>query len=624
FLVVLAIISLVIYSLASCETLLYFYKTSSKVVFKHSIIRYLRERDILLLLLVVLFIVLQVWLDLTMPDYTSELTKSVSSNALSMKDIWHNGGMMLLCAFGSMLSAFACTFFCSRIANAFAKTLREALFNKTTSFSSTEMKRFSIPSLITRTTNDVTQVQMFLTMGLQMLIKAPILAIWAIAKISVTSVEWTTATMISVAIIVLSVGIIVSVVLPKFKRIQKLTDNLNDVTRENISGVRVVRAFNAEKYQEEKFENANNALTKNHLFTSKTMGLLMPVMTICMNGLTLAIYWIGAILINDIPLDPTNIMYSIEQRATVLGNMTAFTQYALQVVMAFMMLIMIFIFLPRTIVSSKRINEVLNTENSIIEGTIENDSNLKGEIEFKDVSFIFDDGSSPVLSNISFTAHRGETIAIIGATGSGKTTLIELMPRFHDVTSGEIIIDGMNVKDYTQDELQSKIAIASQKACLFKGDIKDNIIYGCQENVEDDDPRIKKSLEIASANFVFELQDGIHSEVAQGGTNFSGGQKQRLSIARTIFKDAEIMIFDDSFSALDYKTDMLVRKQIKEQLSDKTIIIVAQRIGTIRQADKIIVLDDGKIVGLGKHEELLKNCAVYKDIALSQLAKEEL
>ncbi len=459
------------------------------------------------------------------------------------------------------------------------------------------------------------QIQNFIAMGLQIIIKAPTLAIWAITKISATSIEWTMATLITVFIMITLVAVIASVVLPKFKKIQKLIDNVNDVTRENVSGVRVVRAFNAEGYQEKKFEKANEELTKNQLFTTKATGLMMPVMSLCMNGLTLAIYWIGAILINNA---------QIVERATIIGNMTAFTQYSLQVVMAFIMLVAIFILLPRCIVSARRINEVLDSPISIKQGDKVNDSNTKGKVEFRNVTFKYNDGNNNVIEDVSFEVNKGETLAIIGATGSGKTTLINLIPRFADVSSGEVLVDGMNVKDYQEEDLQQRVAVVSQKACLFKGDIKSNITYGSGEEISDDDPRLKQAIDISQSLFVGELKDGVRSAVAQGGTNFSGGQKQRLSIARAVYKDAEIIIFDDSFSALDYKTDMVVRKKIKENLKDKTVIIVAQRIGTIKNADKILVLDNGRIVGSGRHEELLESCPVYKEIALSQLSKEEL
>lgn len=574
----------------------------------------LKKRDWLYIILAIALIVVQVWLDLTMPDYTAKLTTSVSSGGATMKDVWQNGGLMLSCALGSLFASFACGYFTARVASSFAKNVRSKIFNQVSSFSSVEMKNFSTPTLITRTTNDVNQLQMFIAMGLQMLIKAPILATWAICKISSSSFEWTMATIVCVAIIVITVGIIVALCLPKFKRIQNLTDNLNNATRKNVSGVRVVRAFNAESYQEAKFEQANNAITKNNLFTSRVTGLMMPVISTCMNGLSLAIYWIGACLINKSP---------IIDRALIIGNMTSFTQYALQVVMAFMMLIMIFIILPRAIISAKRVNEVLDTPLTLKNGNITS-STIQGEVEFKNVSFRYNDGSKDCLQNISFTAKKGETIAFIGATGSGKTTIIDLIPRYYDVNEGEILIDNINVKNYDQQTLNNKIALVSQKSILFKGDIKSNITYGSSEEIMDNDPRIQQALDIAEAGFVNNLEKGIHSEVAQGGTNFSGGQKQRLSIARAIFKDAEIIIFDDSFSALDYKTDMLVRQNIKTNLSDKTILIVAQRIGTIMRADKIIVLEDGKIVAQGKHEDLIKNCKLYQEIALSQLSKEEL
>ncbi len=579
------------------------------------LLKCLNKKDWLFAVVIAITVVLQVWLEMKMLDYTKPLTSLLATNSITMQDVFINGGYMLLCALGSMISAFICSYFCVHVANSFAYNIRIKLNDKISSFSSSEMKRFSTASLITRTTNDVTQVKMFISIGLQMLLKAPIMAIWSISKISSTSIQWTMATLIAVVVIVSLVCIIVGLVLPKFKKVQKLIDNLNSSMRENVSGVRVVRAFNAEDYQEQKFENANFALTKNQLFTSRTMGLLMPIMTVCMNGLTLAIYWIGAILINNAPL---------LERGELIGSMTEFTQIALRVVSAFIMLITVFIFLPRAIVSSKRINEVLDTKLGIEDGNLSPNKNDVGSVEFKDVTFKYFDGNSEVLKDITFKAEKGETVAIIGATGSGKTTLIDLISRFYDVTSGEVLVDGLNVKDYKLEELNNKIALISQKACLFKGTIKDNITYGSNEQISDDDNRVINALKMAEAGFVFDLKDGVLSQVAQGGTNFSGGQKQRLNIARAIYKDAEIIIFDDSFSALDYKTDMLVRKNIKQNLKDKTIIIIAQRIGTIRNADKILVLDEGKIVGLGKHEELIKTCPVYKEIALSQLNKEEL
>ena len=586
-----------------------------------SLFKNLKKKDWILIIISIVLIVAQVGLELRMPDYTNALTRIVQGESKNMKLIWKNGGLMVACAGGSLLSAIICAVLISRVASSFSKTLREKLFSKISSFSDAEMKKFSVPSLITRTTNDVMQMQNFMAMGVQLLFKAPITAIWAICKISVSNLRWTTAVVISVVIMLTCIGILVGVCMPRFKKIQRLTDDINNVMRENVTGVRVVRAFNAEQYQENKFEKVNSDITTNHLFTSRTMGLMMPIMTLVMNGLMLAIYWIGAILINNIIVGAEP-MVAIGERIALIGNMQAFTQYALHVVMSFMMLTIIFVVLPRTLVSGRRIAEVLNTNPSIIDGDNSIHTDKVGEIEFKNVSFSYNDGQNEsVLKDISFKINRGETLAIIGATGSAKSTLINLIPRFYDVTKGEVLVDGINVKDYSEKELRDKIALASQKAVLFKGSIKENIIYGAHDIDED---KIKKAVEISQSNFINELDNGLDSEVAQGGTNFSGGQKQRLSIARALYKDAEIMIFDDTFSALDYKTDMLVRKAIKDNLKDTTTIIVAQRIGTIKNADQILVLDEGKIVGRGTHEELLKTCKIYQEIALSQLSKEEL
>ena len=587
-----------------------------------SLFKYIKKRDWLIILLCVGLIVVQVWLELKMPDYTKALTTIVQTESANMSEVWKNGGLMLACAGGSLVSAIICSVLISKVASSFSKTLREKLFNKISSFSNTEITKFSTPSLITRTTNDVVQMQNFMAMGVQMIIKAPIMAVWAILKISSTNIKWTTAMIICIAIIIVTVAVLVSLCLPRFRKIQKLTDELNNVTRENVSGVRVVRAFNAEGYQEEKFQDVNNKITKTHLFTSRTMGLMMPVMTVVMNALMLVIYWIGAILINEIAFSG-NVMQLIMERAALVGDMAAFTQYAMQVIMAFMMLIMIFVIMPRTIVSGKRIKEVLKTKPVIVDGKGNVETNITGEIEFKNVCFSYHDEEEGehTIENVSFKVEKGQTLAIIGATGSAKSTLINLIPRFYDVTSGEILVDGVNVKNYTEKELRSKVSVASQKAALFKGTIKENITFGSEEVNEE---KIKKVLEISKADFVNELENGIESEVSQGGTNFSGGQKQRLSIARALYKNAEIIIFDDTFSALDYKTDMLVRKEIKENLKDKTIIIVAQRIGTIKNADKILVLDEGRLVCEGTHNQLLNSCEIYKEIALSQLSKEEL
>lgn len=585
-----------------------------------NLFKYIKKKDWFFIIIAIGFIVVQVWLELKMPDYTKELTKIVQSGTNTMTEVWKNGGMMLLCAAGSMVSAIICSYFISQVASSFSMTLREELFKRITSFSNVEMNQFSTPSLITRTTNDVVQMQNFMAMGVQLLFKAPIMAIWAICKISATDVRWTLATIICVFIIVICVGILIALCLPRFKKIQRLTDELNDRTRENISGVRVVRAFNAEAYQTQKFENVNDTITKTNLFTSKAMGLLSPIMNVCMNGLMIAIYFIGAILINAITSNDFNNV--VLERVNVIGNMTAFSQYAIQVVMAFMMLIMIFIILPRTIVSGNRIYEVLKTKPSITDGKQENSLEEEGgEVEFRNVSFSYNKDSLPTISNISFHVKKGETLAIIGATGSGKSTIIHLIPRFYDATSGEVLVNGINVLDYKVKDLRNLVAIASQKAALFKGTIKDNITYGSSTI---DQERMDMALDIAKADFVKDLEQGVDSMVAQGGSNFSGGQKQRISIARAVYKNAPIIIFDDTFSALDYKTDMLVRKKIKENLKDTTVIIIAQRIGTIMNADKIVVLDEGKIVGMGTHEQLLQSCSIYQEIALSQLSKEEL
>ncbi len=585
-----------------------------------SLFKNLKKQDWILLIISLGLIVVQVWLELKMPDYTANLTKIVQSENAAMSEVWKNGGLMLACAAGSLLSAIICAILISRVASSFSRTLRKKLFNKISDFSDTEMKKFSVPSLITRTTNDVMQIQNFMAMGVQLIFKAPIMAIWAICKISATNIMWTSAVLISVVIVVVCVGIIVGLCLPRFKKIQKLTDDINNVTRENVSGVRVVRAFNAEQYQEEKFEKVNDNITNNNLFTARATSFLMPVMMLVMNGLMLAIYWIGALLVNDIALTGEA---AVLERVEVIGNMAAFTQYAMQVIMAFMMLILIFIILPRTLVSGRRIAEVLRTNPSIKNGGMKYSTANSGEIEFRNVSFRYSDSgeNEMALSNISFKVGKGETLAIIGATGSSKTTLINLIPRFNDVTEGEVFVDGVNVKDYDEKDLRAKVSIASQKAVLFKGTVKENITYGTNTL---DEERMNKVIDISQSNFIKNLEKGVESEVAQGGTNFSGGQKQRISIARTLYKDSEIMIFDDTFSALDYKTDMLVRKGIKQNLNDKTVIIVAQRVGTIKDADKILVLDDGKIVGEGTHQELLENCQIYKEIALSQLSKEEL
>ncbi len=578
-----------------------------------SILKHLKFRDWGLILILLSLITFEVWLELKIPDYTMKLTQSVANGNISQNDVLSNGGMMLFYSFLSLLCATGSVLICTRIASTLSFRLRNKVYGKVSNFSSVEMRQFSTASLITRSTNDVTQLQMFFTMGLHILIKAPIMSIWAICKISSTSIAWTLATLICVVCIILFVGVILFVCLPKFKKMQTLIDNVNNVTRENVSGIRVVHAFNAEKFQAQKFEKVNEDLTKTQLFTIKNMGLLMPIITFFMNALTLAIYWIGAYLVDQA---------ATAERAVVIGNMTAFTQYALMIVMSFMLLVFVFVMLPRAIVSVKRINEVINQNISITDGLVSESDDL-GTIEFKNVSYEVDNSNLTILSDINFKIDKGDTVAIIGATGSGKTTLIELIPRLIDVSHGEVKIDGINVKDYNLNTLNKKIALVSQRAILFKGKVIDNIAYGEDQN-EIDEKKVNQAIKIAAADFVYDLPDGINHEVSQGGTNFSGGQKQRLSIARAVYKDAEILIFDDSFSALDYKTDLLVRQNIKKHLPNKTIIIVAQRIGTIKHADKIIVLDNGRVVGIGNHKDLLSSCPIYKEIALSQLSKEEL
>ncbi len=577
------------------------------------VLKQLKLKDWCLFLLLIILVVTEVWLELKIPDYTIKLTQNVASGQIEQADIMYNGGMMILCAILCLITTIFTVLICAKLGSIVSFRLRNQVYNKVTNFSSTEMKKFSIASLITRSTNDVTQVQMFFTMGLHILIKAPIMSIWAICKISLTSIEWTTAVLICVILIISCVFAILLICLPKFKKMQTLIDNVNNATRENVSGIRVVHAFNAENYQAAKFEKVNEDLTKTQLFTIKNMSLLMPIITFFMNALTLAIYWIGAILVNNAE--------TIE-RASVIGNMAAFTQYAMMIVISFILLVVVFVMLPRALVSSKRIHEVIDQQFSIIDGKLLPTS-AQGSIEFCNVSKQSDNSSLTILSNVTFTINPGETVAIIGATGSGKTTLIELIPRLMDTSSGAVKVDGINVKDYSLDELNKKIALATQKAILFKGSVASNVAYGVPPE-KIDNTRLKQALDLAAAQFVYDLPDGINHEVSQGGTNFSGGQKQRLAIARAIYKGAEIIIFDDSFSALDYKTDLIVRQNIKKYLPDKTIIIVAQRIGTIKQADKIIVLDNGEIVGMGTHNELLFSCPLYKEIALSQLSKEEL
>ena len=559
----------------------------------------------------------QVWLELKMPDYMSEITVLVQSEGSSMKDILINGGYMLACAFGSLLSSIIVGYLISNISATFSMKVRKKIFNKVENLSMHEVKQFSTSSLITRTTNDITQVQMLIAMGLQLMIKAPITAIWAITKILNKSTEWSIITAIAVAVLLTTIGIIMIIVLPKFKIVQKLTDNLNNVTRENLTGIRVVRAFNAEKYQEDKFESVNNSLTNQQLFNQKTFAILSPIMYLVMYFLTLSIYFVGASLIKETVLS---------NKLTMFGDMIVFSTYAMQIIMSFLMLAMIFMMVPRASVSANRINEVLDTEESIKDGSIDKETTKeKGTVEFKNVSFKYPDAKEYLLRNISFKAEEGQTIAFIGSTGSGKSTLINLVPRFYDATEGEVLVDGINVKEYTQEFLHNKIGYVPQKAVMFDGTVNTNIAYGENGKPEVTEKQIKKAIEVAQGKeFVEKMDNKYDTHIASGGTNVSGGQKQRLAIARAIARDPEIYIFDDSFSALDYKTDATLRKALKEHTKTSTSLIVAQRIGTIMNADKIIVLDNGKCVGMGTHKELLKSCKVYKQIALSQLSKEEL
>jgi len=581
------------------------------------LLKNLTARDWILALISFVLIVIQVWLDLKMPDYMSEITVLVQTEGSEMKDILLNGGGMLLCAFGSLISAIIVGYLVSIIAADFSRKVRKKLFTKVQKLGLGEVKNFQTSSLITRTTNDITQVEMLIAMGLQLLVKAPITAVWAITKILNKSWEWSALTGIAVLILLTTIGIIVIIVMPRFKIVQKLTDKLNGVTRENITGIRVVRAFNAEKYEEEKFNKVNTKLTNTQLFNQKTFAILIPIMYLVMYFLTLSIYFVGAYLIKD---------SLMADKLNLFGDMIVFSSYAMQVIMSFLMLAMIFMVLPRASVSAKRINEVLDTKETIKNGTLkENKTNETGTVEFKNVSFKYPDAEEYLLKNINFKVNKGETVAFIGSTGSGKSTLINLVPRFYDVTEGEILVDGVNIKEYDENYLHNKIGYVPQKAVLFNGDINYNVAYGENGKGKINEEKIKEAIKVAQGEeFVLKMDNSYKTNISSGGTNISGGQKQRLAIARAIARDPEIYIFDDSFSALDYKTDATLRKELKEYTKDATSLIVAQRIGTIMNADKIVVLDQGECVGIGTHKELLKNCEVYRQIALSQLSKEEL
>ena len=581
------------------------------------LLKNLTIKECTLALIGLFLIVGQVALDLKMPDYMSEITVLVKTEGSQMGEILKNGGYMLACALGSLILAIIVGYIVSTIAARFSMKIRKKLFDKVENLAMHEVKQFSTSSLITRSTNDITQVQMLVAMGLQLMIKAPVTAIWAVTKILNKSWQWSTVTAVCVVVLLSVVATLMIIVIPRFKIVQKLTDKLNGVTRENLTGIRVVRAFNAEKFQEDKFEGVNRDLTNQQLFNQKKFAIMQPVMYLVMYFLPLAIYYIGTFLIKDAQM---------ATKISLFGDMVVFSSYAMQVIMSFLMLALIFMMLPRAQVSAKRINEVMNTEITIKDGKIDkNTTDEVGTVEFKNVYFKYPDSDEYLLKNISFKANKGETIAFIGSTGSGKSTLINLIPRFYDVTEGEVLVDGVNVKDYKQEFLHTKIGYVPQKAVMFDGSVKSNISYGENGKGEITEQKVKEAAEVAQAKeFVEKMDKKYDTHIASGGTNVSGGQKQRLAIARAIARNPEIYIFDDSFSALDYKTDSVLRKELKKYTGDSTNLIVAQRIGTIMNSDKIIVLENGEEVGIGTHKELLKNCEVYKQIALSQLSKEEL
>lgn len=581
------------------------------------LLRYMKKQDWMLFLCSIVFTVSQVWLDLKLPDYMSEITTLVETPGSKMSEVFAAGGWMLLCSLGSMVSSIVIVMLAARMASNFGKELRELQYNQVEAFSMEEINRFSTASLITRSTNDITQIQMFVAMGLELMIKAPVTGAWAITKIAGKGVEWTLATAAAVVILLLIILVVIKFAIPKFRRIQGLTDNINRITREHLTGLRVVRAYNAEEYQERKFAAANDELTGNNRFAFRVMAIMNPGMQGIMNGLTLAIYWIGASLINQ----------SVGmEKIGIFSNMVVFINYAVQVVMAFISLAFVLMMLPRVSVAANRVLEVIETRLSIRDGEkTDSPRGREGEIEFRDVSFKYPDAGDYVLKNISFTARKGETVAFIGATGSGKSTLINLAPRFYDTTEGEVLVDGVNVKEYKLEALHNKFGYVPQTAVMFSGTVESNVAYGDSGNGEYSVEDVKKAVDIAQAKeFVEKLPGTYQGAVAQGGTNLSGGQKQRLSIARAVCRKPEFYIFDDSFSALDYKTDRILRSALKKETGNATTLIVAQRIGTIMDADKIIVLDEGKIAGTGTHKELLKNCSIYREIALSQLSKEEL
>ena len=576
----------------------------------------LKTKDLFYILVCIILIVFQVYIELKLPDYMSTITQLVQTEGSKMSEIIEQGSYMLLCAGGSLVSAVIVGYFATLVAANFSKNVRAKLFRKIESLGLFEIKKFQTSSLITRTTNDITQVEMLIGMGLQMMAKAPIMAVWAVLKILNKGIEWSMLTAGCVVILLATVIALMIIVLPRFEKVQKLIDKINGVTRENLQGIRVIRAFNAENFQTTRFEEVNNNLTDMQLFNQKCFAVMNPIMNLVMHGLTLGIYIIGAILIQKAGmLDKINLF----------SNMVVFSSYGMQVIMSFLMLAMIFMMLPRAQISAKRVNEVLDEEATIIDGDFDGKTEEKGTVEFKNVSFKYPDADAYLLKNISFKVNKGETIAFIGSTGSGKSTLINLIPRFYDVTEGEILVDGVNVKEYKQEALNNKIGYVSQKAVMFTGTVSDNVAYGDNGKGKPSKEKIKEAIKVAQGTeFVEKMDKKYDAHIARGGTNVSGGQKQRLSIARAIARDPEIYIFDDSFSALDYKTDATLRKELKEYTKDATSMIVAQRIGTIINADKIVVLDKGECVGFGTHKELLKKCEVYKEIALSQLSEEEL
>ena len=583
---------------------------------KH-IVKHFPKQSWLYVLLNAVCILVQVFLELKMPDYMSDITELIVQPEPDMKEIWLAGSKMLFCAIAALILAAAIHMIAAKVAADYSWCVRAKLYDKVESFSLEQMNRFSTASLITRSTNDITQVQNIIVFGMMAIIKAPVMSIWAISKIADKNIQWTITTAAAVGIVCVVLIICYVCALPKFKRIQGLTDNINRISRENLTGLRVIRAYNAEDYQEDKFEKANEEITTNNLTAHRIMAIMGPTMMIVMNGIAIVIYWLGAYIIDGAKL---------MEKATIFSEMVVFSQYAMQVLISFMVLNMIFIMAPRAIVAAKRINEVIDTQPTIFDGEYKGEnSDIKGEVEFKNVSFKYPDASDYVLENISFKANKGDTIAIIGSTGCGKSTLINLIPRFYDTTDGEVLVDGVNVKDYNLEALHNKLGYVPQKALLFSGNINSNVAYGTNGKDDYTENDVKRAVRIAQAQeFVEKMPYEYESDIAQGGSNVSGGQRQRLCIARAICRNPEILIFDDSFSALDYKTDKTLRKALKEETKGTTSIIVAQRIGTIKDADLILVLDEGKIVGMGKHADLLKSCDVYKEIALSQLSQEEL